>query len=48
MKDLESTAEGLPGGSTVKNLPASIVDTGSTLLQEDPTCHGATKPVCHD
>ena len=28
----------------VKNLPANAGDTGSILVQEDPTCCGATKP----
>ena len=26
--------------------PANAGDMGS-LVQEDPTCHGPTKPVCH-
>ena len=34
-----------PGGAVVKNLPANAGDTGSTLVREDPSCHGATKPV---
>lgn len=29
----------------VKNLPASAVDIVQTLIQEDPTCHGAAKPM---
>ena len=37
-----------PGGTVVKNLPANAGDTGSSPVQEDPTCHGATNPVCHD
>ena len=40
-----------PGGAVVKNLPAIAGDTGSSpgpLVQEDPTCRGATKPVCHN
>ena len=32
-------------GSLVKNLPG---DTGSILTLDDPTCHGATKPMCHN
>ena len=32
----------------VKNPPANAGDTGSTLVQEDPTGHGATKPVRHN
>ena len=34
-----------PGGTVVKNLPASAGDMGSIPVREDPTCHGATKPV---
>jgi len=34
--------------SVVENLPADAGDTGSVSAQEDPTCHGATKPVCHN
>ena len=37
---------GFPGGAVVKNPPANAGDTG--LLWEDPTCHGAAKPVCHN
>ena len=36
---------GLPGGSPVKDLPASAGDMGSaSLTQEDPMCRGVTKP----
>ena len=37
-----------PGGAVVKNLPANAGNTGSSLLREDPTCHGANKPVSHN
>ena len=37
-----------PGGAVVKNPPANAGETGSILVREDPTCHGATKPVCHN
>ena len=37
-----------PGGTVVKNPPANAGDMGSTLVQEDPTCHGATKSVRHN
>ena len=37
-----------PGGAMVKNLPANAGDTGSIPGREDPTCHGATKPVRHN
>ena len=36
---------GFPGGAVVKNPPAYAGDTGLSPGQEDPTCHGATKPV---
>ena len=34
-----------PGGPMVKNPPARAGDTGSIPVPEDPTGHGATKPV---
>ena len=48
---------GFPGGTVVKNPPAKntkrirLPMQGTrvrALVQEDPTCHGATKPVCHN
>ena len=39
---------GFPGGSVVKNLPVNEGDTGSSPGPEDPTCHGATKLMCHN
>ena len=36
-----------PGGTVVENLPANAGDTGLIPGLEDPTCHGATKPMCH-
>ena len=38
---------GLPCGP-VKNQPAMQGTRLQTLVQEDFTCHGATKPVCHN
>ena len=35
---------GFPGGSVVKNLAASAETQVQSLIQEDPTCHGAAKP----
>ena len=32
----------------VKNPPASAGDMGSIPVGEDPTCCGATKPMCHN
>ena len=36
------------GGSEVKNLTANTGDTVRSLVQEDATCHGATKPMSHN
>ena len=35
-------------GSVVKNLPANAGTWVQSLIQEDPTCHRATKPVHHN
>ena len=40
--------EGFPGGSVVKNPPASARDTGSILDPGDPTGCRATKPTHHN
>ena len=40
--------QGFPGGSLVKNLPASVGGRVSFLMQKDPTCHGAAKPERHN
>ena len=37
-----------PGGTVVKNPPANAGDMAQALVQEDPTCHEATKPVRHN
>ena len=37
---------GFPGGSVVRNLPASAGDMGLIPMQEDPTCPRATKLMC--
>ena len=41
----QSPANGFPGDSMVKNLPASTGDMGLSLVWEDPTCQGVTMPV---
>ena len=46
LNNIKSTLRGFSYGSVVKNSPANAGDTGS-LVEEDPTCHGAPKPVCH-
>ena len=48
----------IPGGLVVKNLPTIAGDTGlipvdqrdstSHVVQRESTCHGATKPMCHN
>lgn len=45
----EETGAGFPGGSEDKNPPANREDKGLiSPVQENLTCHGATKPVCHN
>ena len=39
--------EDFAGGPVVKNSLANAGDVSSIPVQEDPTCHGATKPVDH-
>ena len=49
MKEIkDDTNRDFPGGAVVKNPPANAGDTGSIPDLEDPTCHGATKPVRHN
>ena len=38
---------GFTGGAVVKNPPANAGDTGLSPGLEEPTCHGAAKPVHH-
>ena len=37
-----------PGGTVDKNLPANVGDTVWSLVREDNTCYGTTKPVHHN
>ena len=37
-----------PGDAVVKNPPANAGTRVRALVWEDPTCRGATKPVCHN
>ena len=39
---------GFPGGAVVKNPPANARTRVQALDWEDPTCRGASKPVCHN
>ena len=41
-------ARDFPGGAVVKNPPTKAGARVQALVQEDPTCRGATKPVRHD
>ena len=43
-----STTGDLPGDAVVKNLPANAGAWVRALVREDPTCLGATKPMCHN
>ena len=38
---------GFPGVPVVRNPLYNAGDTGSIPGLEDPTCHAATKPMCH-
>ena len=40
--------QGFPGGSVVKKPLANAGEAGSIPGLEDPTCHGATKPMQHN
>ena len=40
--------QGFPGDAVVKNPPANTGTRVRALVREDPTCCGATKPVCHN
>ena len=42
------SAPDFPGGSVVKDLPYNWGTWVQSLVQEDPTCHGATKLVHHN
>ena len=44
----KNKSETFHGGPVVKSPRAKAGDTGSILVQEDPTCHEATKLVRHD
>ena len=44
---LQKLLEDFPDGPEVKNPSANAGARVITLVQEDPTCHGATKSVCH-
>ena len=37
-----------PDGPAVKNLSANARDIVQFLVQKDPTCHSADKPMCHN
>ena len=45
---IKTTVRGFLGGPVVKNLPTNAGDTASLLVWEYPTCHKATKPMCHN
>ena len=45
---LEDITTGLPCGAVVKNPPANAGTQVRALVQEYPTCRGATKPMRHN
>ena len=45
---LEDTPLDFPGGAVVKNRLPMKETWVRSLAREDPTCHGATKPVRHN
>ena len=45
---LKKKKRDFPGGAVAKNPPANAGDWVQSLVQEDPTCHGATKPASHN
>ena len=49
LKNVKKMMDGdFPSGAVDKNLPVSAGDTRvHSLVQEDSTCHGATKPIGH-
>ena len=47
-KNLFNEVWDFPVGLVVKNPPANAEDMDLTPSSEDPTCHRATKPVCHN
>ena len=49
-ENFQKSPGGCPGGPMVKNSPCNAGDMGSwtgSLVQEDSTCRGVTKPVHH-
>ena len=42
------TALDFPGSAVVKNPPLMQGTQVRALVQEDPSCHGATKPLRHN
>ena len=48
MSLIKSHLSGFPGGAVVDNPPANAGDWVCALVREDPTCHGAAKPVHHN
>ena len=45
---VEMEEQDFPAGTADRNPPANAGDRGSTLVQEDSTCLGATKPMPHN
>ena len=46
---IKKAEEGFPGGAVIKRICLPMQGTRvRSLVQEDPTCRGATKPVHHN
>ena len=48
MVPIENVAEDFPGGLWLRIYLPMQESWVQSLVWEDPTCHGATKPVCHN
>ena len=48
LSEMPQVSQGFPGGSVVKNPPAVQETWVRPLVEEESTCHGTAKPVCHN
>ena len=48
LQSLKNVFSDFPGGTADRNLPANVETQVQCLVQEDSTCHTATKPVHHN
>ena len=47
-RNLGQGGQDFPVGAVVKNLPANTGEWVQSLVEEDPSCHEAAKPVHHN